>query len=66
MTECPRANKRLFRCKWEGRYDTRFPPNLESMKGGGASHIEALKERIYVRDICVRCGRTIERKNDNG
>jgi hypothetical protein len=33
---------------------------MESIKGNSTS-IEAVKDKIYVRDICVRCGETVER-----
>lgn len=51
--------------KFEARYDTR-PGNYNGrIKGHGRAilaYIEANKNVTYVHDICVRCGKIINRK----
>ncbi len=49
--------------KYEGRYDEE--PNaikLTSIEGCSVDGLRKLMIRkVYVRDVCTRCGRTIER-----
>ena len=56
--DCPRFNAWIRGCKFEARYDERFPDGLRSVKGDA----DAFKLRTYVRDVCIHCGRTIERQ----
>jgi len=49
--------------KYKPRYDKKFPHGLTNIRGYDDGTINALKEIIYVRDICVRCGETVERKD---
>jgi hypothetical protein len=50
------------RHKFEPRYDTKIPQTLlETGFEGTVSTIEKVKDKIYVRDICVHCGAKIER-----
>lgn len=58
--ECPRAGRWFGGCKWEGRYDTHFPNR--PIRNVTVRALSRLKERTYVRDACVRCGKTMERK----
>jgi hypothetical protein len=71
---CPRAGKLFGGCKFEARYDEPEPSTdvfarcfgtvfIETMD---ADQIKAMRSsmRRYVRDICVRCGRTIERDSE--
>lgn len=63
MTTCRGAGS-WFGCKFEARYDTVPPDDVGHFKGthaGLIATIQALSKRVYVRDICVRCGKTIER-----
>lgn len=61
---CPNFGKLIGGCRFEGRYDEK--PLSGSMK---FNRIEAtehqlkaiLVHRVYVRDVCIRCGATIER-----
>ena len=50
--------------KFEGRYDKGPVAGNYNVTGGSERHVEAMAERMrsisYVRDICVRCGHTIE------
>lgn len=62
MADCPRAGK-WFGCKFEARYDESKPGKDEWMmfrEGPGANEANPVKV-TYVHDVCVRCGRTIER-----
>lgn len=58
---CPLLGK--FRgCKFQPRYDF-SAANLTAMEIYTLSESEAeiLRVKTYVRDVCIRCGRTIER-----
>jgi hypothetical protein len=61
---CPRRGKWIGGCRFEARYDYRAPTTT-SVKSQHVDDtiqvIEASKARDYVRDICVTCGRTVER-----
>ncbi len=58
--DCERKNKWWRGCKFEPRYDSRLPNGLE-MNWGSSSHLEAIKDKTYVADICVTCGKKIKR-----
>jgi len=50
--------------KFKPRYEYRFPEwfsNISSIKHGYSEGIDALKEKIYICDICVKCGKKIYR-----
>ncbi len=50
--------------RFEGRYDKIAPvwtDNIESLSAS-SRQIDAIYNRLYVRDVCVRCGITIERQ----
>ena len=64
MTEkCP--NSWLGSHRFKPRYDL-GPADIsgfQSLKGNGAgSFLEKLRKQTYVRDVCVKCGQTIERE----
>lgn len=63
---CPRFGKLFGGCKFEGRYDLSAPAQvIEEFKGSSAAMvgiIEATKSKTYVRDVCVSCGKTVERQ----
>ncbi len=46
--------------KYQARYD-RIPPESITEYEGSVNGFNALCKRVYVRDVCTRCGRTIER-----
>ncbi len=49
------------RHQYKPRYDLIMPfGELQNFKGS-VTAFEAMKNKIYVRDICVRCGHTVER-----
>ncbi len=55
---------KVFGHNFQPRYDTseaRVPPNLNSMKGNIPAMFEKFRAITYVRDVCERCGETIER-----
>lgn len=69
MTDCPRFGKLFGGCKFEPRYDE---PSLASLFGNGLYTSMTLNGKIaliedispkktYVRDVCVRCGKAIDR-----
>ena len=65
MTDCPRFGKLIGGCKFEPRYDLGVPAGrLTEFTGSSAAFVAALeasRPKTYVRDICVRCGKTEER-----
>lgn len=62
MSEC---NATWFRpCKFRARLDyegPQSPPNLEVKHQPMSDVLKALGKTVYVRDVCERCGKTIER-----
>ena len=52
-------------CRFEARYD-RGAPAVPGMNVSDPSAVpaivESFKSQTYVRDVCIRCGRTIERQ----
>jgi hypothetical protein len=63
--ECQRANAWIRGCKFEPRFDSE-PSNaagFSSLRGMTADEISLLlTKRVYVRDVCATCGKTVERK----
>ncbi len=66
MSDCPRFGKFWNGCRFQARFDESEPTlEITQYRGSMVSYIEALKaskKRTYVRDVCIRCGRTVERK----
>jgi len=65
MTDCPRRDAWLRGCRFEPRYDE-GSANGE-VEGSMSKEcltevLEKMRTRIYVRDVCVTCGRTVERE----
>ena len=66
--ECPNSG-RFFGCRFEARYDTAAADGeavVNVIREVGTDDdmeaaFDALRSRAYVRDICVRCGRAVER-----
>ena len=56
--------------KFEARFDTKETGrafNIEESWGWSPSDLRdfaTLQQKIYVRDVCVKCGKTIERLED--
>lgn len=69
MTDCPRQG-RWFGCKFEPRYDLGAAGaggNIQSLRASAAG-LEKFRAKTYVRDddVCVRCGRALERTAEKG
>jgi hypothetical protein len=63
--KCPNAGTWSGRHDFQPRYDRVPPADIPQIKGSGSVALEALEllcKRTYVRDICTRCGKAIERK----
>ena len=66
MTDCPRRRwYNMLRCRFEPRYDFGgLSGKIETVWGFDpftVNTLNAMRPKTYVLDICVRCGRTIER-----
>lgn len=64
MANCPRTGKLLGGCKFSPRYDLGEPQRVdveECSAGAYIAILEASKPKTYVRDVCERCGKTVER-----
>ncbi|KWN80852.1 hypothetical protein WM24_23740 [Burkholderia ubonensis] len=62
--DCPRAGRWIGGCKFEVRYDliplaarTDLLAPYQSIM-----EIEARTKRIYVADVCTRCGKVVKRE----
>lgn len=58
MKECMSFLGHYFGHKYEPRYDTTLPGDLQ-FKHGSVAVIEAIKNSIYRGDVCKRCGDTV-------
>lgn len=64
MSDCRRFGKLFGGCKFVARYDY-DPKDIDHYNGSITAFIElaeAMTKRVYVKDICVRCGKTIDRQ----
>lgn len=62
--DCPRAGK-LFGCKFRGRYSVNegYVPEVHHMVFSYGPQPKPIpRKTVYVRDVCERCGKTIERQ----
>lgn len=61
--ECDRVGKLFGGCAFEARFDL----GPSTMTGEGymgmrlGELVEKYRQKTYVRDVCVRCGKSIER-----
>jgi hypothetical protein len=58
---CERRNRWFGGCKFEARYDYGVP-QVEGLSytGGGLQRVlDQMREKTYICDVCVRCGKTI-------
>jgi len=65
MSDCPKQGKWFGGCKFEARYDLGVPDlsQFASIERGMTSKVlEQFRKKTYVRDVCVTCGKTIDRK----
>ena len=62
--QCSRLGALFGGCRFEARYDL-GPADIsgfESIKGNGASSfLEKLRTKTYRGDVCVRCGKTVNK-----
>lgn len=64
--ECPRLGRLVRGCNFEPRYDELAPDlklmaeTLHGVKMSDAC-FKALRQKIYVKDVCTSCGSTMER-----
>ena len=67
MNECPQFGAVFGGCRFEARYDKAA---LDLTKIGraqaSADQIKAMCAKTYVHDICIRCGRVVERSTPSG
>lgn len=69
---CPRAGRWIGGCRFEARFDVGAPAvklplgvapgEVLWVPSEQVAALHASKPQTYVRDVCVRCGRTIERQ----
>lgn len=72
MNDCARKGKFWNGCRFEPRYDT-VPPTLSTMGldtikttvCGMETMIRSMTKEVYVHDVCIRCGKVIERGPQN-
>lgn len=60
---CPREGKWIGGCKFEPRYDE-GPADLSAFRQIDQmteAALDRFRPKTYVRDVCVTCGKTIER-----
>ena len=68
--DCSRAGRWIGGCKFEPRYDLSEPDQSLRDTVRYADEIPAYTVKLlvnkstYVRDVCVRCGKTIERSGE--
>jgi hypothetical protein len=64
MSECKLGLWGAKPCRFEPRYD-KSPADLsrfQNLNGYGVPEVlETMRAKTYVRDVCVNCGKTIER-----
>jgi hypothetical protein len=64
MDRCPNEGKLFGGCKFEGRFDSVPPEKINDIRttvDGALRFVAAMTKKIYVHDICVRCGKIIKR-----
>lgn len=64
MSDCPRVGKLFGGCKFEGRFSVNegYKPSTDHLLfSTGPSPRAIPKKTVYVRDVCVTCGKTVER-----
>lgn len=67
---CPRAGKWIRGCRFEGRWEygaARVLTHSEltnTLFGDTPNALRAVRAATYVRDVCVTCGRTVEKQEN--
>lgn len=68
-SECAKFGKLFGGCQFEARYDKSEPKvgiAVEYKGLAGGEFLERFRQVTYVRDVCVRCGKAIERARATG
>lgn len=63
---CPHTGKWLGGCRFEPRYDVGSPRGKFDRIEGGVDLVELLnstKPKTYIHDICVVCGKIVQRSD---
>ncbi|HDR9497071.1 TPA: hypothetical protein QDC06_000258 [Burkholderia cepacia] len=65
--DCPRAGRWIGGCKFEARYD-KIPPSdslvdAVSWSFSAQEIIASATKKIYIADVCTRCGKVIKRED---
>lgn len=64
-TTCKRAGRLLGGCKFSPRFDLgpaeAWPKNFQGPASTLEELVEKARPKTYVRDVCERCGKTVER-----
>lgn len=63
---CPRFGKWIGGCRFEGRWEETVDGMNRTPQGAWLVSATGRNQgrRTYVRDVCIRCGKTIERNKD--
>lgn len=64
MASCRNEGRWFGGCKFEPRYDTIPPESIGDVKttvSGMKAFMDAATKKLYVGEVCVRCGRTLHR-----
>lgn len=67
MTDCPRLGRLFGGCKFEPRYDTLGATSNDAMVAFWASTSGPVpaprpSRKTYIADVCVRCGKMLNRR----
>lgn len=65
MTECERKGKWIRGCSFKARYDMGVADlsQFKTISGISEEAIEAFRPKTYVHDVCVTCGKVVDRSN---
>lgn len=63
MSECDAKYRMFPRCRFQARYDFGRPDLGRFKSIPTPEFIEALKPKTYIKDVCIRCGKTIKRED---
>lgn len=65
MIDCTQKGRLIGGCRFEARFDETPPDQVKFDRAtteGAVAIIRASIRRVYVREVCIRCGATIERQ----
>lgn len=64
-SDCPRLGKLIGGCKFVARYSLpayQPPGEVQTTADAFIRAVEVMRPRVYEGDVCVRCGRRVEKK----